>query len=155
MSYLLYFLVVVGLVGVDQLSKLYIVGNIELNTHIKIIDNFFYLTNVRNTGAGFSILEGEMTLFYIVTPLALALFIFLLYKAKKDAKLEKMALILMISGTIGNYIDRLNLKYVIDFLDFKIFGYDFPVFNVADSFLTIGVLIFLITVLLENKYAKN
>ena len=80
---------------------------------------------------------------------------YLLVKAKKNDTLSIISYILIISGALGNLIDRVRLGYVVDFLDFKIFGYDYPVFNVADSFITVGCFILIIMVILESKNAKD
>lgn len=153
MVYLIYLFVILFLVGLDQLSKSIIVQTIKLNDYIVVIKDFFNITYVQNRGAGFSILQGQMTFFYIITVIALIVLTYLLLKSKD--KLSKSAYLLMIGGAIGNFIDRIFLGYVVDFLDFYIFGYNYPVFNLADSFLTIGVILMIISVLLEKKDANS
>lgn len=153
MLYLFYFTVVFGLVAFDQLSKYYIVANIPLNSAIDIIPGFFKLTYVQNFGAGFSILQNQNTLFLIITPIAIIFLCYLLFKTKKGDLFTISGLLLMIAGALGNFIDRVFTVYVVDFLDFVIFGYDFPVFNIADSFLTIGVFLFIIAILKEKDNA--
>ena len=153
MLYLLYFTVVFGLVAFDQLSKYYIVANIPLNSAIDIIPGFFKLTYVQNFGAGFSILQNQNTLFLIITPIAIIFLCYLLFKTKKGDLFTISGLLLMIAGALGNFIDRVFTVYVVDFLDFVIFGSDFPVFNIADSFLTIGVFLFIIAILKEKDNA--
>ena len=155
MLYLVYLFVVISLVAIDQYSKSLVVTYIELNDAKTIIPGFFKLNYVQNFGAGFSILQNSRTIFLIITPICIVAFIYLLLKVKKGDILSKVALLLMIGGTIGNFIDRIVTVYVVDFLDFIIFGYDFPVFNFADMCLTVGVFLYIITLFLETKNAKN
>ena len=144
--------IILAIFGFDQLSKSYIAQRFELGESITIINNFFNITYVRNDGAGFSILKGQMTLFYVISVIALVIMAYYLYKEK--TLLGRIALLFLIGGTLGNFYDRLLYKSVVDFLDFIIFGYDYPVFNIADTFLTIGVVLLIISVLMENKNAK-
>ena len=152
MTYLIYIFVVVSLVGIDHYTKFLVTNLIDLNSSVKVIDGFFSLTYVQNFGAGFSIMQNETIFFYILTPICLVIFVYLLLKAKE--LLSKIALLLMISGTIGNFIDRIVTIYVVDFLDFNIFGWDFPIFNFADICLTIGVFLYIIIIFKEEKDAK-
>ena len=152
MTYLIYVFVVVSLVGIDHYTKFLVTNLIDLNSSIKVIDGFFSLTYVQNYGAGFSIMQNETLFFYILTPICLVIFVYLLLKAKD--KLNKIALLLMISGTIGNFVDRIVNIYVVDFLDFNIFGWDFPIFNFADICLTIGVFLYIIVIFKEERNAK-
>jgi signal peptidase II len=137
----------------DQITKYYVARNFIQGARQTIIDGFFYLTYVRNTGAGFSILQGQRWVFIVLTFIALPLFIYLYIKSDPGHRLERFAYLLLISGTIGNFIDRVLHGSVVDFLDFIIFGYDFPVFNVADIFITVGVGLYLLLTLLETKHA--
>lgn len=155
MAILIYLFVIVGLVAIDQYSKLLVTSYIGLNESVNVINGFFKLTYVQNYGAGFSIMQNETTIFYIITPICLVIFGYMLYKAKPNDYLSKVALLLMIGGTLGNFIDRINTKYVVDFLDFIFFGWDFPIFNMADSFLTVGVILLIIVVIKEEKDAKS
>ena len=155
MTYLAYLFIICGLVFIDQYSKSIIIAYVDLNKSIPIIKDFFNITYVQNYGAGFSIMQNATTTFYIITPICLAIFGYLLYKTKKDEYLNKIALLLMIGGTIGNFIDRIIRIYVVDFLDFYIFGWDFPVFNFADMCLTVGVFLYAIIILTEKKDANN
>ena len=151
-NYLIYLFIVVSLVSLDQYTKSIILNYFELYESKTIIDGFFSLTYVQNFGAGFSIMQNARTTFLIITPICLVGFTYLFIKS--NDKLSKTALLLMISGTIGNFIDRIVRVYVVDFLDFIIFGWDFPIFNVADIFLTIGVCLYIIARIKEEKDAK-
>lgn len=151
-NYLIYLFIVVSLVSLDQYTKSIILNYFELYESKTIIDGFFSLTYVQNFGAGFSIMQNARTTFLIITPICLIGFAYLFIKS--NDKLSKTALLLMISGTIGNFIDRIVRIYVVDFLDFIIFGWDFPIFNVADIFLTIGVCLYIIALIKEEKDAK-
>ncbi len=151
-NYLIYLFIVVSLVSLDQYTKSIILNYFELYESKTIIDSFFSLTYVQNFGAGFSIMQNARTTFLIITPICLIGFTYLFIKS--NDKLSKTALLLMISGTIGNFIDRIVRIYVVDFLDFIIFGWDFPIFNVADIFLTIGVCLYIIALIKEEKDAK-
>ena len=150
-----YLMVILVLILLDQFSKYLVVTNIGLHLSIEIIPDFFELTYVRNTGMGFSLLEGALNLFYIVTPFAIILLAYLLYKDRHTKWYNQLSFLLMIGGAIGNYIDRLRLGYVIDFLSFDIFSYHFPIFNLADTFLTVGVALFLICYIFEIWHGKN
>jgi len=126
---------------------------VDLGHSITLVENFFDITYVQNYGAGFSILQNGRTVFLIITPICLIAFVYLLLTTKKSDKLARFSLLLMIGGTIGNFIDRIFNVYVVDFLDFFIIGYDFPVFNFADICLTVGIFLYIITILLEKKDA--
>lgn len=151
-NYLIYLFIVVSLVSLDQYTKSIILNYFEFYQSKTIIDGFFSLTYVQNFGAGFSIMQNARTTFLIITPICLVGFTYLFIKS--NDKLSKTALLLMISGTIGNFIDRIVRIYVVDFLDFIIFGWDFPIFNVADIFLTVGVCLYIIAFIKEEKDAK-
>jgi len=131
---------------IDQISKIVIESLIELNTSIKVIDSFFYLTNVQNTGAAFSILKGRTVFLSLLSVFVLVL----LLKMSKEFKMTKRntwAFGLLLGGIFGNFSDRLFLGYVRDFLKFNIFGYSFPVFNIADTCIVIGVCLLLISII--------
>lgn len=136
---------------VDQMSKFILEAFLNLGDSVTIIPGFFSITYVRNTGAAFSILEGKMIFFYIITIVAVIAMTYYLIKTPKERLWQRLSLILMISGALGNFIDRMAFQYVRDFLDFTIFGYDFAIFNLADTFLVIGVLLLLVDTYLEEK----
>lgn len=131
-------------VFIDQISKIVLSFFMTLNTSITIIPNFFYLTYVKNTGAAFSTFIGFRWLFVIVSIIALNLIYIFFIKDKDLKKYEIIVYAMLLSGIIGNMIDRIIYGYVIDFLDFVIFNYDFAIFNIADSFIVISVIILLI-----------
>ena len=154
MIYFLYILFILIFVVIDQIIKSTVVNNIALNQVIVLIRNFFNLTYVRNYGAGFSILQNATVFLSLISIVACVVLFYYLIKTDKKDLVSKISYLLIISGAIGNLIDRLKLGYVIDFLDFKIFGYDFPVFNIADCYITIGCFILIIKVLLESKNVR-
>ena len=138
----------------DQISKIIVNMYIKLNSSILIIRNFFYLRNVYNEGAAFSILEGNRLLFIIIGLIS----IYLIYSFIKDFNNNKRNIIvfgLLLGGILGNLLDRIFLGYVRDFLDFYIFNYNFPVFNIADSAIFIGVVLLLMSMVKEKSNGSN
>ena len=127
-------------IGVDQLTKYLVVTKMTLGQSIPLIDNFLYITSHRNEGAAWGILQGKMMFFYLITLVVVGVVIVWLTRLdfKKD-KLLVIALALILGGALGNFIDRVFYQHVVDFIDTYIFVYDFPIFNVADSALCIGV----------------
>lgn len=155
MTYILYILITVSLCGIDQFSKYLITSHFNLNDYIVIIKDFFDIRYIRNYGAGFSILQNETSFLYMISLLAILGLSYLLLTSKKSEKLNRFCYLLIIAGALGNLIDRLRFTYVVDFLDFMIFNYDFPVFNIADCYITIGCFLLMFSFLMENKNAKH
>lgn len=123
---------------IDQLSKIIISSLLGLRESRVLIKGFFNLTYIRNKGAAWSIFANHRFLLVLIGIFALY-FVYTFIKDFKDNKRNILAFGFLIGGIFGNLIDRLFLGYVRDFLDFKIFGYDYPVFNIADSAILIGV----------------
>ncbi len=155
---------VIGLVALDQFTKYLVDTRIYYNYTTRagesftIIPSFLKLTHHRNTGAAWGSFEGQLVFFIIITIIALGVFIYL----AKDIDYKKMffyslGITLLIGGTLGNFIDRLfrHDNAVVDFIDTYIFGYNFPVFNVADMALTIGMIAFAIDIFLLEPKRKN
>lgn len=138
------------LVVFDQFTKFYIDANFELYESVSIIPGFFSFTYTHNTGAAWSILEGKMLFFYSISIVALVVMGYFYKQTKEFERLTRLGLVFMIAGTFGNLIDRICYQYVRDFLDFIIFGYDFPIFNIADTVLCIGVVLILLEVAYEE-----
>lgn len=137
---------------VDQLTKFLVVKYMTLGQSISVIDNFLYITSHRNEGAAWGILQGKMIFFYVVTFVVIGLVI--LWIRKLDIKKEKLlviALSLILGGALGNFIDRVMYQHVVDFINTYIFGYDFPIFNIADSALCIGVFLMAVDAILDIK----
>lgn len=135
----------------DQFSKYYVASKVALHESVEVIRDFFYITHTRNTGAAWSMLEGFGVVFIILAGCVSAGIIYYLIKDKKLSEWERTAYIFVCGGAIGNMIDRIIHGYVIDFLNFYIFGYDYPVFNIADSFLVIGVFILIVKVVFNKE----
>jgi len=147
----LYYVIALIIIAIDQITKWIVIKTMEIGEQITIIEKFFYLTSHRNSGAAWGMLEGKMTLFYIITIIVVIGIIYYMEKYVRDNRLLATGLSLLLGGAIGNFIDRLVRQEVVDFLDFIIFGYDFPIFNVADSALTIGVIIVIITTIVDER----
>ncbi len=145
---------IIILIALDQLTKFLIVKSLEVGESIKVISNFLYITSHRNQGAAWGILQGKMWLFYIVTIVVLVI-LFMFFKNEGYGRPDvQLGLSLLIAGSIGNSIDRLFRGEVVDFVDTYIFSYNFPIFNVADAALTIGVIVLIIVILFEGKEEK-
>lgn len=127
----------------------------DLGESITIIENFLYITSHRNRGAAWGILQGQMWFFYIITAVVIVGIVYYMVKYAKGKALLSLSLGLLLGGAIGNFIDRLFRKEVVDFVDTYIFGYDFPIFNVADSALVVGVALLMIQMFREEREAKK
>ena len=140
---------------IDQIIKIFISNTMILNSSISVIDKFFSITYVQNLGAAFSILNGNRIFLIMIAIVAL----FIIYKFFiKDTILTKMNIFtysILIGGILGNLIDRIIRGYVIDYLDFNIIGYNFPIFNLADIAIVISAFLLIINMSRGDKNAKN
>lgn len=125
---------------IDIVIKLIVKNCLFLNQSIKIINNFFYITYVKNTGAAWSILSGKQLFLIIFSLIVIIMLMIYLYKKKEYSKFEIIGYSLLLAGAIGNLIDRIAYGYVIDYLNFYIFNYNFPIFNIADCCIVIGIM---------------
>jgi signal peptidase II len=137
-----YLISLIGLI-IDFLTKLFISSKLSLGQSKTIINNFFSLTLVHNKGAAWGLLFNKVNLLLIISIVFLVLFIYMIEKNELK-KYEEISYGLIIAGVVGNMIDRLFRGYVIDFLDFNIFGYNYPVFNIADTLIVTGVIIVIV-----------
>ena len=145
--YIVTFLVV--FIG-DQLTKIFVSSSMKLGQSQTIIDNFFYYTYSHNQGAAWGILSGHISLF-VVFSLGAAIFMFYYFnKTTKAQRLTRYGIVLTFAGLVGNLTDRLYLGYVRDFIDFIILGYDFPIFNIADMAVVIGVGLIILEIVFED-----
>ena len=148
------FIISIIVLLIDLISKRLVLNLLIENQSFEIIENFFSLTYVKNTGVAFSMIEGYFPLIVIVTVIIL----FMLFKYIKDGINNSVELVsygFIIGGAVGNLVDRIIMGYVVDFFDFNIFGYQAPIFNVADIFIVVGVLMLIIFGRNGDKYEVN
>ncbi len=139
----------------DQLSKSLMEIYLNLNESVKVIKNFFSLTLVYNTGGAWSILENQSYIFIIISVLALIILIRFMISFKNNLR-NNIAFGLTIGGIVANLADRIFLGYVRDFLDFRIFNYDYPIFNLADIAIVIGIILLIVAIIKgEDKLDRN
>ena len=143
---LLLFITIILLIF-DQLIKFQTRVNIKLGQEIKIIPKILSFTYLQNTGAAWSFMEGNSIFFLLVAIFAILVFIYLLYKCRNEYFIS-LGIALMLTGTVGNLIDRIKSGFVTDMI--KIDFINFPIFNVADMCLTFGVIILLFSLLKEE-----
>lgn len=142
---------------IDQITKIIVSNNINLNGSTIVIKNFFNLTYVKNTGAAFGFFSGKTLL---ITIISIFIFIYLLIeliKNKSNIKIIDLSFSFILGGLIGNLYDRVVLGYVRDFMDFTIFNKGFAIFNIGDVFIVLGCFLFLIGALMEvrNDYRNR
>lgn len=142
-------------VVIDQVVKILVISKLALQQSITIINNFFNITYVRNTGAAWSILSGNVLLLIMISVLALVAIYYYLIKDKDLNKIDIVSYSMLIGGIIGNLIDRIVHGYVIDYLDFKIFNYNFPIFNIADTLIVISIIIIGISLIVGEYREQN
>lgn len=144
-------ILIVLLVVLDQVTKYLAVIKLKDKPSIAIIENVFELHYLENRGAAFGMLQGQKIFFVCITVVILAVIAYVFVKMPDDKKYNKMniTLVFIVSGAIGNLIDRISYNYVVDFLYFKLI--DFPVFNVADIYVTLASIYFAILILFVYK----
>ncbi len=139
-NYLIYLSVTFGCIVIDFVTKLLAVNYLRYGEDIRAIPFLFNLTYVENRGAAWGMFADKRWVFMVISTVSLLLLLFVQYKFAHAPKMFCIPLAMVIGGGIGNMIDRINLGYVVDFLQFD-FWKSFPVFNIADSFVTVGAVI--------------
>ncbi|SMF88342.1 signal peptidase II [Paenibacillus uliginis N3/975] len=147
-----YYLIALIVFLVDQGIKYLIATRLELYEQIPVIGDFFVITSSRNRGAAFGILQDQIWFFIVVTVVVVVGIIWYMKKVKSEGrKLLPTALALVLGGALGNFIDRLVMGEVVDFLQFTFGTYTFPIFNIADSCIVIGVGLIILDTILDGK----
>lgn len=142
---------------VDQLTKWWIAVNMEIGERIPLIEPYLGLLSHRNRGAAWGMLEGQMWLFAIVTIVVVGGIVYYFQKEGKNEPLFAWSLMLLLGGAVGNFLDRMVRGEVVDFVSvlIPVINYDFPIFNVADASLTIGVVLVIIHLFLDEKRTRR
>jgi len=144
------------LLGIDQFIKYLVINNLEISKSVGIINNFLYLTFVKNEGGAFSILSGNRWFFVIMGVIALIFLIRIIVVDKKIIKFDIVSYSLIVGGILGNLIDRIFYGSVIDYIDIYIFGYNAPIFNFADICIVLGACMIIYTLVVKgDSYEDN
>ncbi len=150
MGYILMALMAAGIVAADQLTKLWVVANFALREQMQAIPGLFHLTYVQNTGAAFSSFQGQLWLFVAVFILLTAAIVWELATRKIGfSTFDRWCVAAIYGGGLGNMIDRLRLGYVVDMIEVDFIS--FPVFNVADCFITCGCIALMVSLVFFNR----
>jgi len=140
---------------VDQVIKNVLISVLSVGSSISVIDGFFSITFLENTGAAFSILSSSTLFLILISIVALNLIYFFLIKGRELNRFDIIVYGVLIGGIIGNLIDRVVHGSVIDYLDFNLFGYNFPVFNFADICIVISIILIIISICKGEKYGVS
>ena len=140
------YIIAVLVLIIDQVSKSVIEAFVNLNESIQVIKDFFYITVVHNTGGAWSIFSNHSYLFIIASVVAIVLLIKFMFGFKNNLR-NNLAFAFLFGGIFSNLADRIFLGYVRDFLDFKLFGYNYPIFNIADITIVVGVILLIVAVI--------
>ena len=149
-----------GMLLLDQWTKYLIVQKLRLYQRVEVLDGFFNIVHVRNTGGAFGIFGGGKggigsILFVVVSLIAIGAIVFLFVKTRENEKTLALSFSLILSGALGNLIDRLHYGEVVDFLDFHLSTYHWPAFNVADSAICIGIGLMALQVLIRDHKKRT
>lgn len=152
-----YYGLAVLVILLDQWTKWMVVKNMEIGDQIAVWDPWFSILSHRNRGAAWGMLQGQMWIFTIVTVVVIVGIIYYFHKEAKGKPLFQVSLMILLGGAIGNFIDRIFRGEVVDFVDTRIpiINYDFPIFNIADSALTIAVIMLIFVLLKEDAKEKR
>lgn len=142
-------------VVIDQVMKAVLANCVPLGREIEVIPNFFYIANVHNDGAAWSMLSGNVWFLSIIGMIAIILIYTCFIKGKSLGKVEVLLYSLLIGGILGNLIDRILLGYVVDYLGFILFGYYYPIFNFADIGIVVSVLFLIVLSIKEEWECKK
>ena len=152
--------IVAGAYALDRLTKLLIIERLDIYQSVRVVEGFFDITHVRNTGAAFSFLayldESYRVPFFAVTTLAaIGLLLYFVKQARPGETLMLIALALILGGALGNLTDRLLYGNVVDFIDWYVGRYHWPAFNIADSCITVGVVLLGFELFVRGKAADG
>ena len=139
---------------IDRILKVLVTNNFVLNVRNKIIDGFFYITNCHNEGEAFSLFSGNVLFLIFITLIVL----FLIYRTINKENVNKIGILaygLLLGGILGNLYDRIFYGYVIDYLDFRIFNFNFAIFNLADAAIVVGAILLIVFEGSDNDGRKN
>lgn len=148
------------LIATDQFTKYLVVSHIPLHDSMRVLDDFFHITHIRNAGVAFGLFAGSISeykwiFFVLISSVAIVAILVFFNQTPDDRKIAQNGLILILSGAIGNLIDRVLHREVIDFLDFFYNDYHWPAFNVADSCITIGVSLMILDLFQKESHAHH
>ncbi|MNB80165.1 Lipoprotein signal peptidase [compost metagenome] len=152
---MIYYLIALIMFLLDQGTKYLISTRLAINEQIPVIGNFFVITSHRNRGAAFSILQNQRWFLVVVTIVVLAGIVWYMNKLKNTRRLLSTGLGLVLGGAVGNFLDRALTGEVVDFLMFNFGSYTFPIFNVADSCIVIGVALIILDSLLDMRGSQT
>ncbi|MDY0027985.1 MAG: signal peptidase II [Candidatus Humimicrobiaceae bacterium] len=141
-----------GVLVLDQATKYLVIQKVPINTSVEVIDGFFYITHVNNTGAAFGIFQEYTKVLTVISIVAIFLIVLLKLVVKIDTVLYNISLGFILGGALGNLIDRYFVGRVTDFLNFTFFG---AVFNIADFFINVGFILAIIILLIEYRKEKR
>lgn len=148
-----FIIIIVGII-LDQVIKWWTVANIPLGETIMDNNPILSLTYIQNSGAAWSILEGKMWFFYIATAISVIVMFYMLYRNRDESRWLTIGLAFIISGALGNFIDRVRMQYVVDMFQFEFIN--FPIFNLADVCITVGVIcVFIYIFFMEEKQSQD
>ncbi|TAA68714.1 signal peptidase II [Planococcus salinarum] len=153
----IYYAIALVIIAADQFTKWLVVQNMELGERIPVFEPYLAWLSHRNRGAAWGMLEGQMWLFGIITVAVIIAILYYFHKHAQGQPLFQISLMVILGGAIGNFIDRMLLGEVVDFIDvlIPVINYDFPIFNIADAALTIGVILMIIFVIYDEKQEKK
>lgn len=157
-NYLILVIVTLLSLAIDQMTKVYIDRVMDLHQSIPVVPDLFSITYVRNKGAAFGFLANtsfRIPFFIFITVVAVFVILFAYRKLRADQKLAMVSLSMILSGALGNLIDRVRNGEVIDFLDVYWKSYHWPAFNIADSAICVGVFLLAIDMLREERRQKS
>jgi signal peptidase II len=149
--------IAVVVIVLDRLTKLRVEAKVQLGHHVAVIEHYFWISNVRNTGAAFSMFEDVKSQLLVrnllvgFSVLAVIVVLVVLWRVGRTISVTSIALALILGGAIGNLYDRLMFKYVVDFLEVHIHGYHWPDFNVADSAIVVVACLLLLEMLRPQR----